>query len=65
MDDELKSKISEMETKMDAIHRSVERMRKFFMWTLIITAAMFILPFIGLVFMIPWYLDIIKSYSAF
>jgi hypothetical protein len=61
MDEELRNKIETMSGQMDAVHKSVERLRKFFMWTLIITAAMFILPLIGLLFLIPWYLNTISG----
>jgi len=64
MDDEIRTKIEEMSTKMDSVYSSVERLRKFFMWTLIITAAMFVLPLIGLLFLIPWYLNMMSSYSG-
>jgi hypothetical protein len=42
--------------KIDAIYRSVERLRKYFLWTLIITLATIVLPAIGLLFVIPYFL---------
>jgi hypothetical protein len=42
--------------KLDAIYRSVEKTRKYFMWTLIITVAAVVLPLIGLIFAIPAFL---------
>ena len=53
MDDELLKKIEEQDKKLDAIYKSMERMRKYFLWTLIITAAAIILPLIGLAFALP------------
>ncbi len=49
--------LNDLAVKIDAMYRSVERLRKFFMWTLIITAVMFILPLIGVIFLIPVYLN--------
>ncbi|MEA3249626.1 MAG: hypothetical protein U9Q03_04710 [Patescibacteria group bacterium] len=57
MDQQFEAKLSELTEKIDATYRSVEKMRKFFMWTLIITAVMFILPLIGIVILIPVYLN--------
>jgi hypothetical protein len=57
MDNDLEIKLAEMSEKLDATRHSVERMRKFFMWTLIISAVMFILPLIGVILLIPVYLN--------
>ena len=46
-------KIEELSKKIDAIYASVEKTRKYFKWTMIITVALFVLPLIGLVFAIP------------
>ena len=54
MDDQ---KIQALEAKVDAIYISVEKTRKYFMWTMIITLALFILPLLGLVFAIPAFLS--------
>ena len=46
-------KLEEQEKKLEAIYRSVEKTRKYFLWTLIITAVAFLLPLLGLWFLIP------------
>ena len=46
-------KIEELSKKIDAVYASVEKTRKYFKWTMIITVALFVLPLIGLVFAIP------------
>ena len=46
-------KIEELSKKIDAVYVSVEKTRKYFKWTMIITVALFVLPLIGLVFAIP------------
>ena len=53
MDEELKKKIEEQGIKIDAIYKSVEKTRKYFLWTGIITLALFVLPLIGLMFVLP------------
>jgi len=46
MDEETKQKI-------DAIYASVEKTRKYFLWTLIISLVLFALPLLGLVIVLP------------
>jgi hypothetical protein len=57
MEPNVTQKLAELEEKINKIYISVERMRKYFMWTLIITVALFVLPLIGLVFAIPYFLS--------
>lgn len=56
MDSELSTRLQQLEEKLDAIYISVEKTRKYFQWTLIITVVLFILPLIGLVFVVPLFL---------
>lgn len=53
---ELAAKLDAMKAEIDAIYASVERTRKYFLWTLIITLVLFILPLIGLFFAVPSFL---------
>jgi len=57
MEQEALKKLEEQGQKIDEIYVSVEKTRKYFMWTLILTLAFFILPLIGLVFAIPSFLN--------
>lgn len=57
MDNELEKRFTEQGEKLDAVYRSVERMRKYFLWTLIISVAVIALPLVGLLFVIPQFLD--------
>ena len=50
-------RLAALEAKVDAIYVSVEKTRKYFMWTLIITIALFILPLVGLMFAIPAFMN--------
>lgn len=60
MEPELAQRLAALETKVDALYASVEKVRKYFLWTGIITVVLFVLPLIGLVFAIPQFLN---SYS--
>ena len=43
--------------KLEEIYKSVEKMRKAFFWTLMISLAFIILPLIGLMFVIPQFMQ--------
>lgn len=51
----------DIEKKLDAIYVSVEKTRKYFKWTMIISIVVIVLPLIGLLFAIPAFL---KSFSS-
>ena len=53
MDQEILKKFEEQDKKLDAIFKSVERTRKYFLWTFILSVAVMVLPLIGLAFVIP------------
>ena len=57
MDEELSKRLDAQEKKLDAIYKSVEKMRRYFLWTLIVTIVVIVLPLIGLAFVIPSYLN--------
>lgn len=63
MDNELKIRLEEQEKKIDAIYISVEKTRKYILWTVIATVVMFVLPLIGLVLLIPTYLKMIANFG--
>jgi type II secretory pathway component PulF len=58
MEEEILKKIEMQDKKLEEIYRSVEKTRKYFLWTLIVTLVLFILPLIGLLFVIPKFLSI-------
>jgi len=43
------------------IYKSTEKTRKYFLWTLIISVSLFILPLIGMIFVIPMFLSTYTS----
>ena len=53
MEQEILKKIEEQNKKIDAIWISVEKTRKYFLTTLIISVVMTVLPLIGLLIVIP------------
>lgn len=59
--DEIIQKLAEQDKKIDAIYRSVEQTRKYFKWTLILTIALFVIPLIALIFVIPQFIDAITG----
>jgi len=61
MEKEILEKIEAQEQKINAIYISVEKTRKYFLWMLIATVVMFVLPLIGLIFIIPWFLNTMSS----
>jgi len=65
MEEEILKKIEAQEKKIDEIYRSVEKTRKYFFWTLIVTIAMIVLPIIGLLFAIPKFLSIYSGLLKF
>ena len=61
MDPQLEQKLTEQDKKLDQIYASVEKMRKYFLWTMILTIALVVLPLLGLIVAIPSFLS---NYSS-
>ena len=57
MDQDVEKRFAEQGEKMDEIYRSVERMGKYFLWTLIVTVVMIVFPLVGLLIVIPQFLN--------
>ena len=55
--DEILKKLVDLEKKVDEIYKSAEKTRKYFMWTIIMSVVLFVLPLIALVFVIPYFLS--------
>lgn len=54
MEEELMKKIVEQQEKIDAVYISVEKLRKYFMWTLIVTGVTFLLPLVIIIVVLPF-----------
>ncbi len=61
MDQEMEQRFKEQDEKLDRIYISVEKTRKYFLWTLVATIVAFVLPLIGLAFAIPFFLNTLSS----
>ena len=57
MENDIQTKIVELEKKVDAVYESVEKMRKYMMWTGLVTLGLIVLPLIALAFIIPSLID--------
>lgn len=61
MDQELQKKLDEQDERLLKIYISVEKTRKYFLWALIATVVMFVLPLIGLLILIPAFISTYTS----
>ena len=61
MEGDIKNRLDVQDELLNKIYKSAETTRKYFMWTLIITVLMFVLPLIGLFFVLPGFID---TYTA-
>ena len=57
MDTEILQKLQGQDEKLELIYQSVEKTRKYFLWTLIATVVTFVLPLVGLMFAMPFFMD--------
>ncbi len=61
IDPELAARLDAIAAKADAAYKAAESARKYLFWTGVITVAFIVLPLIGLVFVIPQFLN---SYTS-
>jgi hypothetical protein len=61
MEQEILRKIEMQDEKLERIYQSVEKTRRYFLWTLIATLVMFFLPLLGLVFAVPFLLSSLSA----
>jgi len=57
---EILEKLEENKKRIEEVYVSVEKTRKYFLWALVINVVVIVLPFIGLLIMIPWFLKSIN-----
>ncbi len=65
MDEETGKKLDDLQRQVNAVYVSVEKTRKYFLWTLIVTLVTVVLPLIGLIIVIPIYFGTLSSFGAF
>ncbi|MBI5405822.1 hypothetical protein HY972_02195 [Candidatus Kaiserbacteria bacterium] len=61
IDPELAAKLDEISAKAEKAYQSAEKVRRYLFWTGVITAALIVLPAIGLLFAIPQF---VSSYTT-
>lgn len=61
MEQEILQKLSEMEQKIDQTYAAVEKLRKYFLWTLIISVGAVLVPLLGLIAIAPWFIGTMMS----
>ncbi len=57
METDIQKKFDAIETKIDKIYISVEKTRKYILWTVIISVLIIVLPAIALVFVLPSFVN--------
>lgn len=61
MDADILKKVEEQGKRIEEVYASVEKTRKYFLWVLIISVGAIVLPAIGLIFVIPYFLNTITA----
>ena len=56
--DQLELKIESLERKIDALQSSINKLKRMFLLIVIVSIALFVLPLMGLVFVIPQFLSV-------
>ncbi len=65
MEQEISNRLQTQEELLQKIYVSTEKTRKYFMWTLIITLALFFLPVLGLMLILPSFIGTMtEGYSG-
>jgi len=65
MEQDILQKLAEQDKKIDLIYISVEKTRKYFQWTLIITVVTVLLPLLVMIVAIPWLMSTLgTAYSG-
>lgn len=57
MENEILKKLEEQGRRIEEIFISAEKTRKYFLWTLIISVALVVFPLIGLMLVIPQFMN--------
>ena len=61
MDADLQARLDAQDAQLEHIYKSTEATRKYFLWTMIVSIILFVLPLFGLAFVIPVFLN---SYAS-
>lgn len=63
MEDELRNRLDALEKKIDAAAHSAEQARRYVLWLVVGSLAVFLLPLVGLLFAIPAFLSTLDAIS--
>ncbi|KKR14930.1 MAG: hypothetical protein UT42_C0014G0015 [Candidatus Falkowbacteria bacterium GW2011_GWA2_39_24] len=61
MDQGIKKQLDQQQQMLTSIYRSTEKTRQYFLWTLIISIVLFVLPLIVMLFLLPSFIDNLTS----
>lgn len=61
MEQEILNRLQVQEDLLRKVYISTEKTRKYFMWTLIVSVAVILLPLVGLMLVIPTFLSTIGA----
>lgn len=61
MEEETRKKLDKHQELLEEIYSSVEKTRKYFLWTVIISLAVFVIPLIILMFVLPSFINTLTS----
>ena len=56
--DQLEAKIDSLEKKINKLQGAIDALKRMFLWILIVSVILFVLPLIGLMFVIPQFISI-------
>jgi len=57
MEKDIKKRLDLQDQVLEQIYNSAEKTRKYFMWTLIMSGVMFLIPLIILIFVLPGFIS--------
>ncbi|MFH0951027.1 MAG: hypothetical protein V1765_00955 [bacterium] len=61
MDQDIKKQLDQQQQMLTSIYHSTEKTRKYFLWTLIISIVLFVLPLIVMLFLLPSFISNLTS----
>ena len=61
MDQEIRQQLEKQSKLLEKVYQSTEKTRKYFLWTIILSAVLFVVPLIILLFVLPSFINTITS----
>ncbi len=63
MEQDLLQKLDDQSKKLDAIDRSIKKIRSYLFWTFMVSVILFVLPLLGILIVIPRFLSVYSGVS--